>query len=137
MTIIEIVLFVLFCISTVLFNVTIIFNRKMLSCLKQVHNNNSELLKLCEEMQDELNKKNLLIDIMLLQISSANDDYEKFTLFFQRLHFDGVPDEILKDGNKLSDFVVSLTDKSTKVTLNTDKNSPFIYNIETNIDKAK
>jgi len=144
MSILEIVLLVLCILYSIAFNVMMFMHKRSVRDWKQLIQNNQEsndrnkeLLELCEEMQNDINKKIVLIDILLLQLCSANNDYEKFTMFFQKLHFDGVPDDILQDGNKLSEFCISLTDEKTKVKFNDDKNSPFKYVIETNVDKVE
>jgi hypothetical protein len=64
----------------------------------------NELFELLKEKDNHLELLKISIFISGLMISASKEEYEKFTFFYNKLHFLGISQEILNDSDKLTEF---------------------------------
>jgi hypothetical protein len=62
--------------------------------------------------------------ILLLLNASLRDNYEEFTMVYQKLYFSGIDKSILDNTEKLTDFLYKLTDDKIEIK---EGEKPFSY----------
>lgn len=74
---------------------------------------------------EQMLKKHKMIEMILLLLNaSLRDNYEEFTMVYQKLYFSGIDKSILDNTEKLTDFLYKLTDDKIEIK---EGEKPFAY----------
>lgn len=74
---------------------------------------------------EQVLKKHKMIEMILLLLNaSLRDNYEEFTMVYQKLYFSGIDKSILDNTEKLTDFLYKLTDDKIEIK---EGEKPFAY----------
>lgn len=115
-----IALFVAICIIYVLFLIIKGLKESFLNANKIA----KETLKECIELSNKNFTRMIAINILMMKLSAANNNFEKFTNQYHFLYFQGVPQNVLNDADKLDDFIKDCIEGKLQVK---DGEKPF-YN---------
>lgn len=85
---------------------------------------NKKLLRLNNELTEKLRNMSILEIYLLMTVAAEKEEYQKFTQFYQKLYFLGIPKETLDNVEKLQDFMNKIADNKMIVSAG---EKPFEY----------